>query len=111
VEVAHGEIVVADVAYGRARRRVDVEARVFAEFADAEEMGCVGDDDDVMEIIFASDGGEAVDLLLGVDGAGLGDDAAEGDSICEEIVAANASFGVAGVLVAAAAEGDDQRWA
>ena len=72
-------------------------------------MGAVGDDDDVVEIVFAGDGGEAVDLLLGVDGAGLGDDAAEGNAVGEEIVAADAAFGVAGVFVAAAAEGDDQR--
>src|ERR1700737_4440540 len=71
-------------------------------------MGCVGDYDDVVEIVFTRDGGEAVDLLLGVDGAGFGDDAAEGDSIGEEVVAADASLGVAGVFVAAAAEGDDQ---
>jgi hypothetical protein len=109
VEVAHGEIVVADVTYGGARRGVDVETGVFAEFANAEEMGCVGDDDDVVKIVFVGDGGEAVDLLLGVDGAGLGDDAAEGDSIGEEIVAADASFGVAGVLIAASPEGDDHR--
>ncbi len=80
-----------------------------AELADAEEMGAVGDDDDVVEVVLAGDGGEAVDLLLGVDGAGLGDDVAEGDSVGEEIVAADAAFGVAGVLVAAAAEGDDER--
>ena len=49
-----------------------------------------------------------MDLLLGVDGAGFGDDAAEGNSIREEIVAAYSSLGVAGVFVAAAAEGDDQ---
>ena len=72
-------------------------------------MGAVGDDDDVVEIVFAGDGGEAVDLLLGVDGAGLGDDAAEGDAVGEEVVAADAAFGVAGVLVAASAEGDDER--
>src|SRR5258705_646819 len=109
VEVAHGEIVVADVAHGGPRRGVDVEAGVFAELADAEEVGGVGDDDDVVEIVFAGDGGEAMDLLLGIDGAGFGDDAAEGNSIGEEVVAADASFGVAGVFVAAAAEGDDQR--
>ena len=71
-------------------------------------MGCVGDDDDVVEIVFAGDGGEAVNLLLGVDGAGFGDDAAEGDSVGEEVVAADAALGVAGVFVAAAAEGDDE---
>jgi len=109
VEVARGELVVADVSQGGPRRGVDVEAGVFAELADAEEMGRVGDDDDVMEIVFAGDGGKAVDLLLGVDGAGLGDDAAERNSICEEVVAADASFGVARVFIAAAAEGDDER--
>ena len=56
----------------------------------------------------AGDGGETVDLLLGVDGAGLGDDAAIGDAVGEEVVAADAAFGVAGVFVAAAAEGDDE---
>ena len=69
----------------------------------------VGDDDDVVEIVLVGDGGEAMDLLLGVDGAGFGDDAAEGDSVGEEVVAADAAFGVAGVFVAAAAEGDDER--
>ena len=70
-------------------------------------MGAIGDDDDVVEIVFVRDGGEAVDLLLGVDGAGLRDDAAEGDSIRKEVVAADAALGVAGVFVAAAAKGDD----
>jgi len=109
VEVAHGQIVVADVADGGAGRGVDVEAGVFAELADAEEMSAVGDDDDVLQVVFAGDGGEAVDLLFGVDGAGLGDDVAEGDAIGEEVVAADAAFGVAGVFVGAAAEGDDER--
>src|SRR5437879_1199941 len=72
-------------------------------------MGAVGDDDDVVEIVLAGDGGEAAGLLFGVDGAGLGNDATERDSIGEEIVAADAAFGVAGVFVAATAEGDDQR--
>jgi hypothetical protein len=109
VHVTHGEVVVADVAEQGAGRGVDVETGVLAELADAEEMGAVGDDDDVVEIVLASDGGEAVDLLLGVDGAGLGDDVGEGDAIGEEVVAAYSAFGVAGVLVGAAAEGDDQR--
>ena len=109
MEVAHGEVVVVDVAEGGAGRGVDVEAGVLAELADAEEMGAVGDDDDVVEVVLAGDGGEAVDLLLGVDGAGLGDDVAEGDAVGEEVVAADAAFGVAGVFVAAAAEGDDER--
>ena len=109
VEIAHGEVVVADVADGGAGRRVDVESSVFAELADAEEMGRIGDDDDVMEIVLVGDGSQAVDLLLGVDGAGLGDDAAEGDSVREEIIAAYTALSVAGVLVGAAAEGDDER--
>ena len=71
-------------------------------------MRAVGDDDDVMEVVFAGDGGEAVDLLLGVDGASLGDDVAEGDAVGEEVVAADAAFGVAGVFVAASAECDDE---
>ena len=52
--------------------------------------------------------GEAVDLLLGVDGVGLGDDVGEGDAVGEEVVAAYAALGVAGVVVAASAEGDDE---
>ncbi len=91
----------------RCRRR---GRRLSAELADAEEVGAVGDDDDVVEVVFAGDGGEAVDLLLGVDGVGLGDDVVEGNAVGEEVVAADAAFGVAGVLVAAAAEGDDE-WA
>ena len=57
VKVAHGEIVVADMAHGEARRGVDVEASIFAELADAEEVGRIGDDDDVVEIVFVGDGG------------------------------------------------------
>jgi len=109
VEVTHGEVVVADVADGRAGRGEDVEARVLTELADAEEVGAVGDDDDVLQIVFVGDGGEAVDLLLGVDGAGLGDDVAEGNSIGEQVVATDAAFCVAGVFIAAATEGDDER--
>lgn len=109
VDVAHGEVVGADVAERGAGRGVDVKTGVFAELADTEEMGSVGDDDDVVEVVFAGDGGETVNLLLGVDGAGLGDDAAKGNSVGEKIVASDAAFGVARVFVAAAAEGDDQR--
>ena len=72
-------------------------------------MGRVGDDHDVVEIVFAGDSCEAVDLLLGVDGAGFGDDAAEGNSVGEEVVAADASLGVAGIFVTSTPEGDDQR--
>ncbi len=39
-----------------------------------------------------------MNLLFGVDGAGLGDDVAEGDAVGEEVVAADAAFGIAGVL-------------
>jgi hypothetical protein len=109
VKVAHGQVVVADVAYGGAGRGVDVEAGVLAELADAEEVSGVGDDDDVTKIVFVGNGCEAVDLLLGIGGAGFGDDAAEGNSVGEEIVATDAPFGVAGVFVAATTEGDDER--
>ena len=57
VEVPHGEVVVADVAYRRSRRSEDIEAGIFAELADAEEMGAVGDDDDMVEVVFVGDGG------------------------------------------------------
>jgi len=109
VEVAHGEVVVVDVAYGGAGRGVDVKAGFFAELANAEEMSAIGDDDDLVEVVLVGDGGEAVDLLLSVDGASFGDDAAEGDAVGEEVVAANTAFGVAGVFVAATTEGDDER--
>ena len=79
-----------------------------AELLDAEEVSAVGDDDDVVEVVVASDHGEAANLLLGVGGAGFGDDAAERDAVGEEIVAAYTSFGIAGVFVAASAECDDQ---
>lgn len=109
MEVAHCQIVVADVTDDGPGRSVDVEAGVLAEFTDAEQVGCVGDDDDVVEIIFARDRSETMDLLFGVDGASLGDDAAEGDSVGEQIVAAYAAFGVAGIFVGAATQGDDER--
>ncbi len=71
-------------------------------------MRAVGDDDDVVKVVLAGDGGESVDLLFGIDGAGFGDDVAEGNAVGEEVVAADAAFGVAGVFVAAAAECDDK---
>jgi len=71
-------------------------------------MGAVGDDDDVVELVFVGDGSEAVDLLLGIDGLGLGDDVGEGDAVGEEVVAAYSAFSIAGVFVGAAAEGDDE---
>jgi len=108
VEVAHSEVVVADVAEGWAGRGVDVEASFFAELADAKKVGGVGDDDDVVKIVFVGDGCKAVDLLLGIDGVGFGDDTAEGNSVCEKIVAADATFRIAGVFIAAAAQGDDE---
>jgi len=95
VEVPHGEIVVADVADGGSGRREDVEASVYAELPDTEEMGAVRDDDDMVEIVFVSDGSEAMDLLLGIDGTGFGDDVAEGYAIGEKVVAADAALGVA----------------
>ena len=109
VKVAHGKVIVVDVAYGGTGRGVDVKAGFFAELADAEEMSAIGDDDDVLEVILVGDGGEAVDLLLGVDGAGLGDDAAEGHTVGEEVVATDTALGVTGVFVAATTEGDDER--
>ena len=72
-------------------------------------MGSVGDDDDVVEVVVVGDGREAADLLVGIGGAGFRDDAAEGNSIGEEVVASDAAFGVTGVFIAAAAESDDQR--
>ncbi len=108
VEVAHGEVVVVDVAEGWARGGEDLEASGLAEDSDAEEVGGVTDDGDVLEVVLAGDGGEAVDLLLGVDRVGLDDDVGEGDAVGQEIVAAYASLGVAGVAVAASAESDDE---
>ena len=70
-------------------------------------MRAVGDDDDVVEVLAIGDAGEELDLLLGVDGVGFGDDVVEGDAVGEEVVASDAAFGLAGVLVAATAEGDD----
>jgi hypothetical protein len=109
VGVAFGEIEVVDVAEGWAGRGVDVEAHALAEDGDAEEVGGVGDDDYVMEVVGAGDLGEAGYLLAGVEGVGFGDDRGRGDAVGEEIIAADAAFGFAGVLVGASAEGDDER--
>jgi hypothetical protein len=109
VGVTLGQVEVADVAEGGPGRGVDVQAEVAAELADAEEMSAVGDDDDALEVLGGGDGGEAGDLLLGVGGTGLGDDAVVGHAVGEQVVTADGAFGVAGVLVAAAAEGDDER--
>jgi len=72
-------------------------------------VGSVGDYDDVVEIVVVGYGDEAVDLLLGVGGAGFGDDAAEGYAVGKKIVTADATFGIAGVFVGASAESDDER--
>jgi len=108
VEVALGEVVDADAAVGEAGRGVDVETGGLAEGTDAEKVGAIGDDDEVVEVVVSGDVDEALDLLLGVGGGGLGDDLVEGDAVGEEIVATYAALGVAGVEIAAAAEGDDE---
>lgn len=105
--VALEEIPPTKVAYRGSRRGVDVQADVLAELADTEEMSAVGDDDDVVQVEVPRESGQAMDLLLGVGGGRLGDDVADGDSMSEKIVASDTSLGIAGVFVAAAAEGDD----
>jgi len=72
-------------------------------------MGAIADHDDAVEIIFVGDGGEAVHLLFGVDGVGLGDDVSEGDAVGEEVIAAYSTLGVAGVAVVTTTQGDDDR--
>jgi len=67
----------------------------------------VADDDDVLEVLAIGDAGQVLDLLLGVDGVCLCDDAVERDAIGQEIVAANATFGPAGVLVGTASQRND----
>lgn len=79
VGVALGEVEVVDVAEGRAGRGVDVETGLAAEVSDAEEVGGVGDDDDVLEMAVGSDLLELGDLLGGVEGVGFGKDGGEGD--------------------------------
>ncbi len=59
-------------------------------------MGWIGDDDDGAEVVFAGDLREALDLLLGVDGGGLGDDVVVRDAIRKKVVATDSAFGVAG---------------
>lgn len=81
VEVPHCQVVITNMTFGGAGRGVDIESGLFAEFADAKEMGSVRDDDDVMETVFVGDGREAVDLLLRIDRAGFGNDAAKWDSV------------------------------
>src|SRR6185437_7451547 len=90
-----------------ARRGEDIEAGAAAEQSDAEEVGAVGDDDDGVEVVGGGDLGEFRHLLLRVKGVGLGDDLVEGDAVSQQVVAADAAFGAAGVFVGAAAEGDD----
>ena len=107
VGVAQEEVVAVDAAEGSAGRGVDVEAGVPAELLDAQKVGGVADNDDVLEVVVAGDIGEAARLLAGGVGVGLSDDGGEGDAVGEEVIAADASLGEAGVLVRAAAEGDD----
>ena len=109
VEVALSKVVVGDVAVGGAGGGVDVEVLLAAEVLDAEEVGSVGDDDEVVEVVGAGDLGEVVDLLLGVGGVGVEEDVVVGDALGEEVVAGYGSFGAAGVGVGAAAQGDDER--
>jgi len=66
-------------------------------------VSAVADDDDVLEVLAAGDGGQMFDLLLRVDGVCFRDDAVEGDAVGEEIVAADTAFGPAGVFVGTAA--------
>ena len=107
VEDALGGVDIVNVAEGSARRGVDVEAGAAAEQSDTEEMRAVGDDNDGVEVVRGSDLCKLCYLLLRVEGVGLGDDVVEGYAVGEEVVAADAPFSAAGVLLRAATEGDD----
>lgn len=109
VKVAHGEIVVADMAESRAGRRVYAQSYVLAKLTDAEQMGGIAHDHDRFQIVFVRDGSQTMDLLLGIDGAGFGDDVAERNAAGQQIISSDAALGVSGVLVAASAKGDDER--
>jgi len=83
VEVAEVSVVAVDVAERRAGRGVDVKPFVPAELLDSKEVGSVGDDDDVVEVVSFGDLGEAAGLLLGGEGVGLRDNSREGYSLGE----------------------------
>ena len=72
-------------------------------------MGAVGDDDDVVKVVLAGRwrrvGGPAARWSMERVSAMM---LPKGDAVGEEVVAADAAFGVAGVFVAAAAECDDE---
>ncbi len=109
VQVALPEVNRFDVSERRARRGVDVEPGILAEDRDAEQVGRVGDDDDLPQVALVRNLGQQGDLFAGVDGVRLGEDVGQRDSVGEQVVAADSSLGVAGVLVRASAEGDDER--
>ena len=71
-------------------------------------MGAVADDDDAVEMAAAGYGGKMLDLLLGIDGVGFGNNLVVGNAVREEVIATYAAFGLAGILIGAAAEGDDE---
>ena len=104
---AFGSVQVVDVAKRSAGRRVDVQARSAAEERDAVEVGTVADDDDVLEVLAASNASQMFHLLLGIDGVCFRDDAVEGYAVGEKIVSADTAFGPTGVLVGTAPECDD----
>ena len=62
-------------------------------------MSSIADDDNVIKVALACDVGETLDLLLGVDGIGFGDDVGVRDPFGKEVVAAYSTFGFTGVLV------------
>lgn len=85
-----------------------MQSGILAKLADAEQMRSIADHDDRFEIVFPRNGSQAVDLLLSISRTGLGDDVSKRNAIGKQIIAANAAFRVAGVLVAAASKCDDQ---
>ena len=60
-----------------------------------------------VEVVLVSNLGQAVDLLVGIPGAGFGDDVVQRDALGKQIVAADSSFRVAGVRVRSPPKGDD----
>ena len=93
---AHGCVAEREASGLNAGRGEDIEAEAGADGTDAEQVSGVRDREDAVEMILASDGGQAGSGLFGVDAVGFGDDLVFGDAVGEQVVMADAALGIGG---------------
>src|SRR5215472_17377774 len=107
VQNALGGVDIVDMSERRAWRGVNTETPALAQQRNPKKMRAVRDDNNGVEVVCRGDLSKLRHLLLRVEGVGFGDDLVERNPIRQQVVAAHAAFGAAGVFVGATAKGND----